>query len=84
VRQTIREEYDELPEIYDGDSEKVERTFQSMLSGSPARLLPRQTEPISKPPEFMAYFACNFNHLLSLLIYGVASLLCILYTEKHY
>ena len=37
VRQTIREEYDDLPEVYDRRlwEEKVERTFQFMFERYP-------------------------------------------------
>jgi type I restriction enzyme R subunit len=42
VRQTIREEYDELPEVYDRRlwEEKVERTFQFMFERYPGEIAP--------------------------------------------
>jgi type I restriction enzyme R subunit len=42
VRQTIREEYDELPEIYDRRlwEDKVERTFQFMFERYPGEIAP--------------------------------------------
>ena len=40
MRQTIREEYDELPEVYDRRlwEEKVERTFQFMFERYPGEI----------------------------------------------
>jgi type I restriction enzyme, R subunit len=40
VRQTIREEYDHLPEVYDRRpwEEKVERTFQFMFERYPGEI----------------------------------------------
>ena len=40
VRQTIREEYDELPEVYDRRlwEDKVERTFQFMFERYPGEI----------------------------------------------
>jgi hypothetical protein len=40
VRQTIREEYDELPEVYDRRfwEDKVERTFQVVVALKPGAL----------------------------------------------
>jgi type I restriction enzyme R subunit len=42
VRQTIREEYDELPEVYDRRlwEEKVERTYQFMFERYPGIMAP--------------------------------------------
>jgi type I restriction enzyme R subunit len=45
LRQTIREEYDQLPEVYDRRrwEDKVERTFQFMFERYPSQIAPPAT-----------------------------------------
>jgi hypothetical protein len=54
LRQTIREEYDQLPEVYDRRlwEDKVERTFPFTFERYPGEIAARQHDP---------YFRTNFE-----------------------